>query len=98
MELGSKWLKKDFEPATAARNISGRPQLLILDRHNSHCTYSFCAFALLYAIIIVCLIPHTTHCLQPCDVGVFGPLNLCWKAQVNTILRQYIHITKSNLL
>ncbi|KAF8236315.1 hypothetical protein L208DRAFT_1252526, partial [Tricholoma matsutake] len=41
---------------------------------------------------------HTTHCLQPCDVGVFGPLNSCWKAQVNAISRQYIHVTKSNLL
>jgi hypothetical protein len=25
-------------------------------------------------IVVVCLPLHTTHALQPCDVGVFGPL------------------------
>jgi hypothetical protein len=38
-ELGSKWLERDFEPETAAQNESNGFRLLILDGHNSHCTY-----------------------------------------------------------
>ncbi|KAF8234781.1 DDE-domain-containing protein [Tricholoma matsutake] len=72
-ELGLKWLEWDFEP-------NMRPEapeeycLLILDRHNSHCTYPFIKFSAEHHIIIICLPSHTTHALQPCDVGVFGPL------------------------
>src|SRR5438477_9634339 len=73
-ELGSKWLEQDFEPATAKRNTSNGYHLLVLNGHNSHCTYRFCKFAAAHRIIIVCLPSHTTHALQPCDVGVFGPL------------------------
>jgi len=93
------WLEKDFEPASAARmkNKDGY-RLLILDGHNSHCTYSFCRFAEKHKIIIICLPSHTTHVLQPCDVGVFGPLASCWKSEVNKAARGHVPITKSNLI
>ena len=97
-ELGSTWLEHDFEPETAARNTSNGYRLLILDGHNSHCTYRFCKFAEQHRILILCLPSHTTHVLQPCDVGVFGPLSTYWKAQVNKASRAYTPITKSNLL
>ena len=83
---------------TAIRNISNGYRLLILDGHNSHCTYKFCKFAEQHDILIICLPSHTTHVLQPCDVGVFGPLSTYWKAQVNISSRAYTPITKSNLL
>src|ERR1700678_3056811 len=73
-ELGEMWIKKDFEPATAAKNVTGGYRLLILDGHNSHCTYGFCKFAADRNIIIICITSHTTHALQPCDVAFFGPL------------------------
>jgi len=97
MELGMEWLKNDFEPVTAARNTTNGWRLLILDGHNSHCTYGFIRFSE-HRIIIICLPSHTTHCLQPCDVGVFGPLAASWKAIVNTVSREDIKITKYNLL
>ena len=97
-ELGSQWLEQDFEPATAARNTSNGYCLLVLDGHNSHCTYRFCNFAAKHRIIIICLPSHTTHVLQPCDVGVFGPLSKLWKAQVNKASRANILINKTNLL
>ena len=34
---------------------------------------------------LVCLPPHTTHLLQPLDVGVFGPMKAAWR----TILKQH---------
>ncbi len=68
------WLKKEFNPQTTLRNITGGFRGLVLDGHNSHCTYCFCKFAAANDIIVICLPSHTTHVLQPCDVGVFGPL------------------------
>ncbi|KAF7971789.1 hypothetical protein HWV62_19919 [Athelia sp. TMB] len=97
-ELGSAWLEHDFEPATSAKNTSGGYRLLILDGHNSHTTYRFCNFAKKHKIIILCLPSHTTHCLQPCDVGVFGPLNSTWKSEVNSASSDWTAIRKHNLL
>lgn len=97
-ELGSEWLEKDFEPQSAARNRTGGYRLLILDGHNSHCTLRFCQFAEAHNILVVCLPPHTTHALQPNDVGVFGPLASSWKKEVLKASRRYIPITKHNFL
>jgi len=52
-ELGTLWLKKDFKPMSSAHNVSGGYRLLILDGHNSHCTYQFCSFAEKNKIIIL---------------------------------------------
>jgi hypothetical protein len=92
------WIVKDFEPATAARNTSGGYRLLVLDGHNSHCTYGFCKFAEKHHIIIICLPSHTTHALQPCDVACFGPLASAWKSEVNSASADFVEITKRNLL
>jgi hypothetical protein len=97
-ELGEMWIRKDFEPATAARNATGGYRLLILDGHNSHCTYGFCKFAADNKIIIICLPSHTTHALQPCDVACFGPLASAWKSEINAASAEYLEITKRNLL
>ncbi|KIL55798.1 hypothetical protein M378DRAFT_188648 [Amanita muscaria Koide BX008] len=97
-ELGCLWIEKDFHPASSARNKINGYRLLVLDGHNSHCTYRFCKFAMQQRIVIVCLPAHTTHALQPCDVGVFGPLASCWKAEVLQAARDNTIITKSNLL
>ena len=97
-ELGLKWLQKDFEPQTAQWNHSGGYRLLILDGHNSHGTYKFCKFATDHKSLILCLPSHTTHVLQPLDVGIFGPLASAWKKQVNKASWQFIGIKKNNLL
>jgi hypothetical protein len=60
-------------------------RLLILDGHNSHCTFRFSHFAEQHHILILCLPSHTTHALQPCDVGVFGPLATYWAAEVSEV-------------
>lgn len=98
-ELGYYWLVKDFRPNTINHSHSGAAQtLLILDGHNSHCTYKFIQFAAENNIIVMCLPAHTTHALQPCDVGVFSPLSKLWKKEVSNAARNYITITKRNLL
>ena len=66
--------------------------------NNSHCTYLFIKFSVQYCILILCLPSHTTHALQPCDVGVFGVLAHTWKSQVTQASQSNIPITKDNLL
>jgi hypothetical protein len=92
-----KWLERDFEPNTRLQTPDDY-RLLILDGHNSHCTYPFIKFSAQHRIVIICLPSHTTHALQPCDVGVFGPLAHAWKSQVTQASKDNILITKDNLL
>jgi hypothetical protein len=93
------WLEKDIEPASTARmKNKGGYRLLILDGHDSHPMYSFCRFAEKHKIIIICLPSHTTHVLQPCDVGILGPLSSCWKSEVNKSACGHVPIAKSNLI
>jgi len=81
-ELGFLWLRDVFDPQTAAINPTRATQLLLLNGHNSHCSIEFLNFAKSKNIEILCLPPHTTHALQPCDVGVFSPLASRWAAEV----------------
>jgi hypothetical protein len=87
----------EFERQTRER-ADGRYRLLLLDGHVSHLSYRFCDFASKHKIIVLCLPPHTTHVLQPCDVGAFGPLESAWRKEVTlmSLANQPIH--KGNLL
>jgi hypothetical protein len=44
----------------------------------------------MFQIVIVCLPPHTSHSLQPLDVGFFAPLKAEWRK----ILRQFFRETR----
>ncbi|KIK16661.1 hypothetical protein PISMIDRAFT_38408, partial [Pisolithus microcarpus 441] len=46
--------------------------------HGSHITREMCQLAIQNNIELFCLPPHTTHELQPLDVGIFGPLQRAW--------------------
>ena len=48
--------------------------LLIVDQHGSHVTLEFLILAQDYKIVILALPPHSTHKLQPLDVGLFAPI------------------------
>jgi DDE superfamily endonuclease len=56
-ELGMEWLEKVFEPLTAEQDTSGCHQLLILNGHNSHCTFKFASYAKAHNVIVLCLHP-----------------------------------------
>jgi hypothetical protein len=96
-ELALIWLMKEFEIQTRDR-ANGGYRLLLLDGHVSHLSYQFCAFAERHQIIVLCLPPHTTHALQPCDVGAFGPLESAWRSEVTAMSRASQPIFKNNLL
>jgi hypothetical protein len=48
--------------------------MLFVDGHGSHITTEFLQKALEKKILIAIYPPHTTHRLQPLDVGCFSPL------------------------
>ena len=48
-----------------------RPVLLIQDGHTSHISIELIELARANDVCILCLPSHTTHLLQPLDVGVF---------------------------
>jgi hypothetical protein len=62
------------------------PILLIYDGHGSHTTLDWVTLARSNSIILFCLPPHTTHRLQPLDVGCFGPLQIAWFNRCDEIL------------
>ncbi|ETW79440.1 hypothetical protein HETIRDRAFT_419178 [Heterobasidion irregulare TC 32-1] len=82
----TEWFAKGFIPQVKARNISKKPILLIYDGHGSHEADGMRELALEHGIHLFCLPPHTTHRLQPLNVGVFGPLQREWKKCCITFL------------
>ena len=52
-----------------------------------------------HQILPFCLPPHSTHLLQPLDVGMFGPLQHYYSTAVDNAIRRGIHgIHKGNFL
>jgi len=47
--------------------------ILLMDNHESHCSFEVVKYAKDNGIVLVTFPPHTTHRLQPLDVGVLGP-------------------------
>lgn len=72
-ELGLKWLSEVFEKYTVSRTI-GKYRLLILDGHRSYATPEFDRYCLEHLIITLYMPPHSSHLLQPLDVGCFSVL------------------------
>lgn len=70
--LGLAWLRR-FHQDTVKKG-QNRRRLLILDGHSSHINWAFVTLADSLRILILILPPHSTHRLQPLDVGLFDPL------------------------
>ena len=79
-EIALHWLKEVFDLHT--RHTQGVYRLLILDGHESHVSIDFMTYCEQHKIIPLCLPPHSTHLLQPLDVGVFSPLAKAYKKRV----------------
>ena len=63
-----------------------RPVLLVLDGHGSHITIDVIEYARSKEIHLLCLPSHTSHILQPLDVGVFKS----FKSFFSKACRQYM--------
>ena len=69
------------------------------DGHGSHITIEFVEFCLSVNIVAYCLPAHSTHLLQPLDVGLFSPLQKAYGVQVDRLVRfGNVVVTKGNFL
>lgn len=94
---GIAWLKH-FNEHTKTRTV-GSHRLLIIDGHESHHSLEFQDLCAKEEIITLCMPPHSSHLLQPLDVGCFGPLKRAYGSEVSDLTRQSItHITKMDFL
>jgi hypothetical protein len=66
----------------------GAHQLLIVDGYKSHNSHEFYKYCEEEKIIVLCMPPHSSHLLQPLDVGCFSPLKRAYSDEINS-LSQY---------
>ena len=71
-EVGLSWIKH-FDQHTASRT-KGIYRMLILNGHESHYSTDFELYCQQHNIITLYMPAHSSHLLQPLDVGCFGPL------------------------
>jgi len=93
-EIGLEWLKH-FDRCTAKRTNS-RYRLLILDGHESHHSIDFERYCEENKIITLCMPPHSSHLLQPLDVGYFNLLKQAYGREIEHLIRCSItHVSKT---
>ena len=88
-ELGLAWLQH-FIQHTEARRV-GSHRLLIIDGHESHKSLAFQDLCEERNIITLCMPPHSSHILQPLDVGCFAPLKQAYKKELRGLADSHIH-------
>ena len=96
-EIGLEWINH-FDKHTKSRTI-GRYRLLVLDGHESHHSVDFELYCQQNNIITLCMPAHSSHLLQPLDVGCFSPLKKAYGREIEAFTRARIsHITKAEFL
>ena len=97
-KISLTWLMKVFNKHTKAYTV-GTHQLLILDGHNSHVSPEFDRFCLDHQIVVLCMPAHSSHLLQPLDVGCFSVLKQSYGRLVQQIISRGVnHIDKREFL
>lgn len=92
-----QWIKH-FDDYTKHRTV-GQKRLLILDGHDSHMTPEFESFCQEQGIITLCMPPHSSHLLQPLDVGCFGPLKKAYSKRIQRLgMVGYHYLIKEDFL
>ena len=70
--------------------------MLIIDGHESHISAEFDEYCKVNNIVTVSMPAHSSHLLQPLDVGLYSPLKPAYGYQINLFIRASInHIIKS---
>ena len=77
-ELFFGWLANHF-----AKLVTVRPVVLLVDGHSSHIDLEVSRFCSENQILLYCLPPHSSHLLQPLDVGFFKSLKNAWAKECN---------------
>ena len=96
-EIGLTWLNL-FHKHTKDRTV-GTHRLLVLDGHDSHVSPEFDRFCLDHQIVVLCMPAHSSHLLQPLDVGCFSVLKQAYGRLVEQLMARGVnHIDKHEFL
>ncbi len=83
-KISLEWLTRVFDPQTKER-ANQKPRVLICDGFGTHETLEVLEFCFQNNILLCRLPSHTSHKLQPCDVGVFAPLKTAYRGEVERL-------------
>ena len=85
--FGLTYLTQVFDPSMRAKT-SRKRRLLIVDGHSNHVNMEFIRTCDHLKILLMILPPHSTHQLQPLDVGCFLPLSTCYSIELNKVIEK----------
>jgi hypothetical protein len=80
-DIAVEWLEKVFLPQTQTGNPDDA-RLLIVDGHGSHTSDKFMTICYLNNVYLLFLPAHTSHVLQPLDLGCFSSLKAAYRRQI----------------
>ena len=75
-----------FEKHTKSRT-TGVYRLLVLDGHKRHHSAEFEVYCKEHKIVTLCMPAHSSHILQPLNVGCFSPLKQAYGRQIEEMMR-----------
>jgi DDE superfamily endonuclease/helix-turn-helix, Psq domain len=94
-EIGLEWIRH-FDKHTRPRTV-GQKRLLVLDGHESHQSIEFDLYCKEKDIILLYMPPHSSHLLQPLDVGCFSSLKKAYGQEIEKKMRAGTsHISKED--
>jgi hypothetical protein len=94
-ERGLDWIHH-FNRHTKLRT-KGKYRLLVLDGHESHHSTDFELVCKENNIITLCMPPHSSHRLQPLDIGCFRALKRSYGTEIEKLMRASItHVSKED--
>ena len=87
-DISVAWLRHFVEQIKGRR--VGSHVLLIIDGHVSHKSLIFQDLCEDNKIITLCMPPHSSHILQPLDVGCFAPLKRAYSKEIRVLALDHI--------
>ena len=98
-DIALEWLEKVFLPQTEPDSVADA-RLLIVDGHGSHTSDEFMTICYLNNVHLLFLPAHTSHVLQPLDLGCFSSLKTAYRRLVSehTALTDTTKVGKANFL
>ena len=85
-----QYLEDHFLPHVRPDIQSSEHILLLYDGHASHVSPHLIQWAKSNNIILFVLPPHTSHLLQPLDVGIFGPFKSYYHSECSLFMRNHM--------
>jgi hypothetical protein len=88
-EIGLTWLHIFYE-RIKDRTV-GMHRLFVLDGYRSHGYPKFDQFSLDHQVVVVCMPKHSSHLLQPLDVGCSSALKQAYGCHVEQLMRHGVN-------